>query len=106
MSMQGGPYTDEGTTRSFGTDEPRMGHGQGQGQGWGTSQRRRHEKPFFLTSEFLTAVAAVIALSIAAVAADDFGAERVWTLITVVVAAYILSRGFSKIGRGDGTIDR
>jgi hypothetical protein len=106
MSTHGGPYTEEGTTRSFGTDEPR-GQGYGGGQGWGTPQRgRRRDKPFFLTSEFLTLLVASIAVGLAGLFADSFDSKRVWTLITVLAAAYIVSRGFSKIGRGDGTVDR
>jgi hypothetical protein len=109
MSMPGGPYTEEATTRGFGTDEPRgQGYGSGgSGQGWGAPQRgRRRDKPFFLTSEFLTLLAASIAVGLAGLFADSFDAKRVWTLITVVAAAYIVSRGLAKIGRGDGTIDR
>ena len=58
------------------------------------------EKPFFLTSEFITMVALIAALAIAGAVADLLDASKVWTLITVVAAAYILSRGLSKI-RGD-----
>jgi hypothetical protein len=96
MSTQ---YTDEHTTRGFPQHERHQG-------GWGGDQpRRKRPKPFFLTSEFLTMVAAVAAIAIAAAVADDFDAPRAWTLITVVAAAYIISRGLSKMGRGDGHVD-
>jgi hypothetical protein len=76
--------------------------------GWGGSpqHRQRRAKPFFLTSEFLSMVAVIAAIAIAAAIADNFEAPRAWTLITIVAAAYIVSRGFSKIARGDGHIDR
>ena len=57
-------------------------------------------KPFFLTSEFLVLAATIAALLIAAAVADNFDAPLAWTLVTVAVAAYILSRGLAKSGRG------
>jgi hypothetical protein len=96
MSTQ---YADEQTTRGY----PQQDRG---GWGDGDSHRRKRAKPFFLTSEFLAMVAAVAAIAIAAAVADNFEAPRAWTLITIVAAAYIVSRGFSKIGRGDGQIER
>ena len=90
---------DEPTTRGYAQHD----HPQG---GWTPAQRRRQKKPFFLTSEFLTMLAGVVAIAIAAAVADNFEAPRAWTLITIVVAAYIISRGLSKIARGDGEIDR
>ena len=95
MSTQ---YADEHTTRGYPQHEQQGGWGGGQ-------QRRRREKPFFATSEFLTMVAVVAAIAIAAAVADNFEAPRAWTLITVAAAAYIVSRGLSKIGRGDGHVD-
>ena len=113
MSLQGQPpYTEEQRT------QPQPGHYQGGGEpgqrhsafsiGGGTGHPRRSgRKPFFLTSEFMVLVATVVALVIAAAVAEDFDARRVWTLVTVVASAYIVSRGLSKIGRrgdddGDG----
>ena len=106
-----GSYTDDRTTQRFG-HESGQGQGQGsqpQGFGWGPPQqqsRRRGEKPFFLTSEFMVLLASIAAVVIAAAVADDFGAERAWTLVTVLAAAYMLSRGLSKVARGDGRDDR
>jgi hypothetical protein len=102
MSSQGSTqYEDTTQQRHFGGDG-------GSGGGWGMPAHQRHsrEKPFFLTSEFITAITALVALFIAAAVANDFGAERVWTLATVVLAAYIISRGLSKAGRGDGSVGR
>ena len=95
-------YADEQTTRGYPQHEQRGGGGGG----WGDHDggRRQRPKPFFLTSEFLAMIGAIIAIAIAAAIADDFGSARAWTLITVVAAAYIVSRGLSKIGRGDGHV--
>ena len=46
-------------------------------------------------------VAFSLAVLIAAAFAGNFGAARAWTLVTVLGAAYILSRGLSRFGRGD-----
>jgi hypothetical protein len=54
---------------------------------------------FFATGEFAVLAAAVLAVLIAAAVADGFGAERAWTLVTVLAAAYIVSRGIAKLGR-------
>ena len=92
-------YQDEQTTRGY-PQQDRGGWGDG-----GYSPRRSRSKPFFLTSEFLTMLAAVAAVAIAAAIADGFDATRAWTLITILAAAYIVSRGLSKIGRGDGDVE-
>lgn len=66
-----------------------QGHGGGRG------------KPFFLMSEFLTLVALIVALLIAAAVDDDLGATIIWPLITVLGFGYILSRGLAKRGGSD-----
>jgi hypothetical protein len=82
--------------------------GDGGGGGWAARppRRRSDRKPFYLTSEFFTMLAAIAAVVIAAAIADSFDAHRAWTLVTILAAAYIVSRGLSKIGRGDGTVGR
>jgi hypothetical protein len=101
-------YTDDRSTQRFG---PEAQHGpqgqQGGGFGWSPQPQRsrRREKPFFLTSEFLTLLASIAAVVIAAAVADDFGSQRAWTLVTVLAAAYMISRGLSKVARGDGRLD-
>jgi hypothetical protein len=102
MSTQYG----EPTTRNYPDHDRDRDRDQG---GWGGGQSfraHRRAKPFFLTSEFLTLLAAIAAIAIAAAVADNFDAPRAWTLITIVSAAYIVSRGLSKINRGDGHVDR
>jgi hypothetical protein len=105
MSTQYG----ESTTRNYPDHDRDHDRDRERDQGgWGGQSFRAHRraKPFFLTSEFLTLVAAIAAIAIAAAVADDFDAPRAWTLITIVSAAYIVSRGLSKINRGDGHVDR
>jgi hypothetical protein len=111
-----GSYTDDRTTQRFGEGQggQQGGYGDSQGGqqggfGWSPQQhqsRRRGEKPFFLTSEFLVLLASIAAVVIAAAVADNFGADRAWTLVTVLAAAYMVSRGLSKVARGDGRTDR
>ncbi len=88
------PYT-ENRTRSYEETRPLFGPGS----------RPPRPKRFFLTSEFLTMLTAVTAIVIAAAVADNFDAPRAWTLVTILAAAYIVSRGLSKVARGDGTLD-
>jgi hypothetical protein len=57
-------------------------------------------KPFFLTSEFWVAILTVVTLLIATTA-KNYDAPRAWTLVTVVAAAYIVSRGLAKAGSRD-----
>ena len=95
------------TTRGFPDHDRDRDRDPGGWGGGGQSLRaHRRAKPFFLTSEFLTLLAAIAAIAIAAAVADNFDAPRAWTLITIVSAAYIVSRGLSKINRGDGHVDR
>lgn len=55
---------------------------------------------FLRTSEFLVLVVLSVVLLIASALADEFDAGRAWTLVAVLGAAYIVSRGFAKLGRG------
>jgi hypothetical protein len=51
---------------------------------------------FARTSEFALLVLGIIAVLVAAAVDNGFGAERAWTLATVLAAAYIISRGLAK----------
>jgi hypothetical protein len=53
-----------------------------------------------LTTEFWAMIVAIAALLIASAVSDAFDAVRAWTLVTVVAAAYIVSRGIAKAGVG------
>ena len=81
---------------------PMYGGGYG-GGGWGYGRGpwRPHPietKPFFLTSEFFGALLLIVAIAISAASDDGFDSPRFWTLTTVVVAAYVVSRGIAKSG--------
>jgi hypothetical protein len=51
-----------------------------------------------LTTEFWAMLGLIIAILIAAAVSDTLEDRRAWTLVTVIGAAYILSRGFAKGG--------
>jgi hypothetical protein len=53
---------------------------------------RRVVPSFARSTEFLVFAAGVVAVLIAAAADNGFGAERAWTLVTVLAAAYIIRR--------------
>lgn len=55
-------------------------------------------KPFFLTSEFAVAVAAVAGIAITAATSEAFGAWRAWILVSAVTIGYMLARGIAKSG--------
>jgi hypothetical protein len=57
-------------------------------------------KPFFVTSEFLGTVLAIVAIAISAAAIDILNVRLTWILITAMVCGYVLSRGIAKIGIG------
>lgn len=65
----------------------------------------RETKPFWMTSEFLSAVAMIAALAIGAAASDELDAPRMWTLITAVAIGYIVSRGIAKAASRDPARD-
>ena len=51
-----------------------------------------------LTTEFWVMGALGVAILIAAAVSDSLGDVRAWTLVTVLGAAYITSRGLAKAG--------
>jgi len=73
-------------------DDPLIGYGR---RPWSET------KPFFLTSEFATLVVSVVAVLIAMAASDILDARAGWLLVTILAAAYMLSRGIAKGGTGD-----
>jgi hypothetical protein len=62
--------------------------------------------PFWQRTEFWVMALTSLAIAIAAAIEDGFPAESAWTLITVLGAAYILSRGFAKREPRDDDADR
>jgi uncharacterized protein (TIGR02271 family) len=55
-------------------------------------------KPFFLTSEFLLLVAALVGMGITTLVSDSVDAPLFWAITTALVAAYAVSRGSAKAG--------
>jgi hypothetical protein len=53
-----------------------------------------------LTTEFAAMVVLIVAILIAAAISDSLNDIRAWTLVTVIGAAYIVSRGIAKAGTG------
>jgi hypothetical protein len=61
--------------------------------GAGAAQpRTAHRWDFARSTEFIVFAVGVVAILIAAAIDSGFGAERAWTLVTVLAAAFILSR--------------
>ena len=62
----------------------------------------RETKAFHRTSEFWLTIAGIVAVLIAGYASDDsLDVYRTWTLVAVIAAAYIVSRGLAKAGSHD-----
>ena len=53
-------------------------------------------RPFLLTSEFILAFAAWLALMLTTLATDSLDAPMLWLLTVAIAAGYMLSRGFAK----------
>ena len=66
----------------------------------GESIAGRHDetKWALLTTEFWAMLVLIAAILIAAAVSDSFDDVRAWTLVTLVGAAYIVSRGIAKSG--------
>ena len=63
------------------------------------SRRSHNETKLSLkTTEFWAMGGVIGAILIAAAVSDSLGDVRAWTLVTVVAAAYIVSRGLAKAG--------
>ena len=52
----------------------------------------------FKTTEFWAMAGAIAAVLVAAAISDSLDDVRAWTLVTVIAAAYIVSRGLAKAG--------
>jgi len=77
---------------------PRSPGGAGS-PGAGPVSRRPGGAGLPVTTELVVFALVALAVLIAAAVADDFGAGAAWTLVTVLGAAYILSRGLAKYER-------
>jgi hypothetical protein len=73
----------------------RFGGGMGRGtNGGGWSET----KPFFMTSEFLGTLLCIIGVCITAASTSDLNSHGAALFSTVLVAAYVVSRGIAKAG--------
>ena len=59
-----------------------------------------------LTTEFWAMVVLIVAVLVAAAISDSLNDVRAWTLVAVIGAAYILSRGIAKAGTGHTSLGR
>jgi len=105
------PYASQ-EDYGYGGSQQRYGYGQfGQSRfrvrgGYGRAQRGPTEtRPFFLTSEFLATVLAIVALGITAAAMDIVDARLTWILTAAMVFAYVMSRGLAKAGSDSRAFD-
>ena len=94
----GGPTPPPGPM--YGGYGPGYGPRFGFGGGWGGPRRQFpiETKPFFLTSEFVGTLIAIIALGITAAADNSIDSRFFWGFTTIMVAFYVLSRGIAKSG--------
>ena len=66
---------------------------------FGRGRTYTETKEGFKTTEFMLALAAIVAILIATYVADaDLGANDGWKYMSWVAAAYIVSRGLAKLG--------
>jgi hypothetical protein len=74
-------------------------YGRGFGRGMGMHRGGWSEtKPFFMTSEFIGTLLAVIGIAITAASSSDLDSHGASMLIAGLVAAYTVSRGIAKAG--------
>jgi uncharacterized membrane protein YfcA len=58
-------------------------------------------KQAFKTTEFWAMVGAIVGILIAGAVDDGFAARQVWLFVTIVAAAYMVSRGLAKSGSSE-----
>ena len=58
-------------------------------------------KQAFKTTEFWAMLGAIMAILIAGAVDDGLGARNVWLYVTIVAAAYLVSRGLAKSGSSE-----
>jgi hypothetical protein len=107
----GGPqHQGYGQSGYGGQGQFQQPYGYGHPQQYAPWMRPRRQypietKPFFLTSEFVGAVLAILGIAITAASSEAFGAWRAWILITAVVVGYMVSRGIAKSGTRSHSAD-
>ena len=93
----------EATAHAYQATEP-----YGYGRAAFSGRPRRHPletRPFFLTSEFVATLLAIVAVALTAAAMPNLGARLTWILIAALVFTYALSRGLAKAGTASGSFD-
>ncbi len=68
--------------------------------------RTPETKEFFKTSEFALTIFGVLILWLAAAVQDNFDAPQMWNLFTIILLAYIISRGIAKAASNKSEPDR
>jgi hypothetical protein len=101
QSMHRGPQSGGGPSM-WAQRRPYGGFGYRSGFG---GRRPSETRPFFMTSEFLGTVAAIIAVACTAAAMPNLGARLTWILIAAMVFTYVLSRGIAKAGTHSHSVD-
>src|SRR3954452_21115193 len=93
-------------------EQPTKPHGYGRwwyGCGGGSQGRASRSpletRPFFLTSEFVGTLLAIVAVALTAAAMPNLGARLTWILIATMVATYAFSRGLAKAGTASHAFD-
>lgn len=88
-----------------------MGPGSGYGRGFGRGGFGRgprgpiETRPFFVTSEFVGTLLAIIAVAITGAVVNGLEVGLTSILITALVGAYVLSRGIAKAGTRSRSFD-
>jgi hypothetical protein len=74
---------------------------------YGSGRTFTETKAGFKTTEFMVALAAIVAILIATYVADaDLGANEGWKYMSWVAVAYIVSRGLAKLGTREPYTER
>jgi hypothetical protein len=76
----------------------RRGFGRGMGMRGGYGSDWSETKPFFMTSEFLGTLLCILGVCIAAATTSDLNSHGAALFSTILVAAYVVSRGIAKAG--------
>ena len=78
--------------------EPMPAHGR-------PARKLTETKQAFATTEFWVYAVVLLALLIAGLVADGFGADHVWLYATLLTIGYMVSRGLAKSGSHDPYTD-
>src|SRR3954470_10992034 len=98
------PASSEQPTEPYGYGRSAYGYGGGGFQGR-ASRSPLETRPFFVTSEFVGTLLAIVAVALTAAAMPNLGARLTWILIATMVATYAFSRGLAKAGTASHAFD-